>query len=1011
MKQFMMFSRWVVGCVGAAALLVAQWAEATDVTYTWTGGGSDTSYTNTANWNMGVVPTNNQTGAFSSPGQVTVTFPGGGYEDKSETEITLTDSITFNTVGTYWRKSINTVNWGTPFRVGGGAHGFNIEGTGNNKAQMLMSNAVFKATLSATAITNTLQSGLLNFYDPDGTLSGNRVVLGHDSNRSHYIGLEAGSTSRWNNIEFRGLGPDNMLRVSGGYHEVLGSLTVGASASAQTAVVDVAGGYLMISSNKDTHIGYRGAGNIGPGVLQVSGGTISQLPGGNGTVFVGSTSPGQVNVTAGYFSAKNWAFYLGNNRNGSLTVSGGAWDSRFFRAGSASGATGTVVMTGGVWTNTALVYLGAGAGAVGQVTNSGGTIISLANAAFNVGNDANSVGELVMQSGSLTMNNNGLTVGNAASSTGTVTLAGGTVTATSIARGSGYATLIANGGVLKALSASHDIVNNMNVAQLGANGLTVDTAGLDVSMSQAFSDYPGSSGTLVKRGAGTLTLSGTNAYSGTTVVSNGVLKLGNANAITNTGAIAVAGGTLDLGGFTVTNGAVTLSAGSIINGTMQASALDISGAGLIGYSATLAASSLTMSGSGTADMYNNFGNIGSTYVNAGTLSLAPVPSVMSDCIAWFDSSDAGTLTTNGSGYVTNWTNKGSAGAALDAVQITPGSGPKVLPNDLNGKSALNLENTAGLKTKANVGIVGGQDRTMFVVGCRTTSGHFYMAQAGVFGANNVWFGIRNGSDWLNCGTYGADIYLPPQPTNLYVICDFMIANNRGTANLISNGVFSTSSATLAPNTTDAPLCLGSQTHLANSGKLAEVIVFNRALTLQERQTVESYLKVKWFGPPVVLPATTRVAVASGATLNLGGNSSTVAELSGGGTVTNGTLTVTGALSLTNGAPGTLTIATNLTLAAGAAIQLDYNSSTSDTVRVTGALTLQGANAVTLNAIGSVAPPGRVTLFTYGTLLGAANLSSWTVTGPRLGGYTPIIGYDANSVYVDIRAMGTGVLLY
>jgi autotransporter-associated beta strand protein/T5SS/PEP-CTERM-associated repeat protein len=978
---------------------------------TWTGNGGNTLFNNTANWDGGFVPTTNQPSAFSGLGTLTVTFPGTGYEDSSTTEITTTGSLslTFNTVGTYWRKSTNTVNWSTPFRVGGSGHGFNIQGTGNTKAQMLMSNALFTAILSTTAITNRLQSGFLNFYDPDGTLSGNSIVLGHYSSRSHYIGLEAGSTSRWNAIEYRGLGPNNMLRVSGGYHEVLGTIKIGAFASStRTAVVELVSGYLM--SGNTVYIGNR-PGLTGPGVLHVNGGTFYQT---NSSVYVGYTSPGQVNLTGGFLSAKSYEFNVGYGTNGSLTISGGAFESLFAHIGrNNSSVTGTVTMTGGSWTNTGGIYLGSGG--VGEMTMTDGTLVSLSGQPVDVG--YTTLGNLSVQGGSLTIPNNAdLNVGVNAASTGTVTLVGGTVTARSITRGSGYATLIANGGVFIPATNGQDIVANMNVAQLGANGLTIDTAGLNVSMSQAFSDSPGAAGMLVKQGTGTLTLSGVNAYSGTTVVSNGVLKLGVANAITNTGAITVAGGTFDLNGVTVTNGAVSLGDGTISNGKMLARSLDLSGSGVI--SATLTVSdSLTKSGSGTVELFDNYGYSGSTFINAGTLSLAPMPLVLTNSLAWYDAADASTLTTNANGYVTNWANKGSAGAALDAVQANPGTGPTVLQSGLNGKPVLNIANTSGLNSKGNPGIVGVADRTLFVVGNRTTGGNFFMASLGTFALTDPggdWFGIRNnGVGGASFSQYGGDINLPNPPQGVYGIYDLTGAGGtNATANVISNGVLSSASRSDWNLTTpDSPICIGYVNNFVNSGNIAEVLVFNWALAPQERAAVEKYLQIKWFGGTPPLPAATKVVLATGATLNLNGASTTVAELSGSGLVSNGTLVVNSSINLTNGATANLLVQSNLTVAAGTTLNYDYTASTSDVVNVTGTLTLQGAgNTVTLNAIGSVnPPPNRITLFTFGTCLG--DPSSWSVQGTLQPGYSYRVRKDAGSVYVSVARMGTMIRVF
>lgn len=546
-------------------------------------------------------------------------------------------------------------------------------------------------------------------------------------------------------------------------------------------------------------------------------------------------------------------------------------------------------------------------------------------------------------------------------------------------------------------------------SQTGARSLTLTGSNTGTNtLAAAIGDNSGATA-VVKGGAGTWVLAGNNSYSGGTTVSNGTLVVAGATAL-GVGSITMAGGTLDLGGFTVTNGAVTLSQGTISNGTLSAGALDISGAAFIDYSATLAVSnSLTKSGSGTVELYDNYGYSGSTYVNAGMLSLAPVPSVMTGCVAWFDAGDASTLTTNATGIVTNWANKGSAGATLDAVLQQAGSGPTVLANDLNGKSVLSVS-VKGLQTRNNIGISGGQDRTMFLVGCRTTTDNFYMGGMGKWGTTKAYFGIRSGTGGISYALYGNDIPLPAQPAGLYEIYDFSLASSNGVACLISNGVFFTQSTALQPSTTNTPLYLGSDPAYNSSGKLAEVIVFNRAVTPQERATIEKYLYTKWFSSTPVLPATTKLALATGATLNLNGSAS-VAELSGSGAVSNGTLTVTSSINLTNGVAANLLVHSNLTVAAGAALCYDYTSTTSDVVNVTGTLTLQGTgNTVTLNAIGSVTPPpNRITLFTFGTCPG--DPSSWSVQGALQPGYSYRVRKDAGSVYVSVARMGTMIRFY
>lgn len=137
--------------------------------------------------------------------------------------------------------------------------------------------------------------------------------------------------------------------------------------------------------------------------------------------------------------------------------------------------------------------------------------------------------------------------------------------------------------------------------------------------------------------------------------------------------------------------------------------------------------------------------------------------------------------------------------------------------------------------------------------------------------------------------------------------------------------------------------------------------------------------------------------------------------SGSVVVTNATLggigSISGAVTINNNgtlAPGTnnlaggiLTCAGGLTLGAGVTVAIDCTAATSDRVAITGALTLQGANtvAMTLND-GTV--PKEVTLFTFDSVTGDANLTSWTVTGLP-SWYAPRVRKSGNSLVVVSNA--------
>ena len=107
-----------------------------------------------------------------------------------------------------------------------------------------------------------------------------------------------------------------------------------------------------------------------------------------------------------------------------------------------------------------------------------------------------------------------------------------------------------------------------------------------------------SSGGLTKLGSGMLTLAGTNTFTGTTTISAGTLKLGIAGALMPSSPIVLAGGTLDLNGFTVSN--LISGVGSVTNGTLY-TVISPAGAGAVGTN-TLSTTTATVKGTYIADL-------------------------------------------------------------------------------------------------------------------------------------------------------------------------------------------------------------------------------------------------------------------------------------------------------------------------------------------------------------------------------------------------------------------------
>ena len=149
---------------------------------------------------------------------------------------------------------------------------------------------------------------------------------------------------------------------------------------------------------------------------------------------------------------------------------------------------------------------------------------------------------------------------------GVLTVTGGTVGAnTTSSLGSGVATntVVLDGGTIKSLGTITS--PNTRTVQVNAGGGTIDTVTTTVSFAGAFTG----AGNLTKMGAGTLTMTGTNSYGGSTIVNAGTLIMSGSNAFG--GAAVVNGGTLNLTGPSTWNttalaSAQTATNGSVVNG-------------------------------------------------------------------------------------------------------------------------------------------------------------------------------------------------------------------------------------------------------------------------------------------------------------------------------------------------------------------------------------------------------------------------------------------------------------
>jgi fibronectin-binding autotransporter adhesin len=166
---------------------------------------------------------------------------------------------------------------------------------------------------------------------------------------------------------------------------------------------------------------------------------------------------------------------------------------------------------------------------------------------------------LVLVTGALVKSGTGeLILTGANSYTGGTTLSGGTLAVSSDAvLGAAGGALTFDGGTLKTLA---DLTSARPVFLESAGG-AIDTNGYALVLSGAVQG----SGGFIKQGLGTVTLSGTNTFSGSVAVQQGTLELENGSAIGDSAAVNIGdGATLDLGGFDETIGALSGGSGGLV---------------------------------------------------------------------------------------------------------------------------------------------------------------------------------------------------------------------------------------------------------------------------------------------------------------------------------------------------------------------------------------------------------------------------------------------------------------
>ena len=368
----------------------------------------------------------------------------------------------------------------------------------------------------------------------------------------------------------------------------------------------------------------------GSGAYTLTGGTIT-LAGATPTITFSATTStisaviaGSAGLKAtGSTSAKTLILSGANTYSGGTTITGGTLRINT----TASALQGATTISGGT-----LVLNAGNATYANAISGAGAITVFTGNAGVSFTGDMNGY------TGTLDLN-----PGSVASKTSFTTTQAGLISASATIKVEASTTLYLNQALNYAAAIQlFGVGNSDNAGALRLeNGATqtgsvtlkgnsyIGITATSATISGAISQTVGPFG-FTKQGAGLLTLSGVNTYSGATVVGAGALALSGAGTLgATTAALTLGGGSLDLGSLSRTVAAVAITAAAasgdtLQNGSLTGTSYAVSNtAGTAVISANLLASGaagLSKTGAGTLTLSGTNTYTGATTISAGSVS-------------------------------------------------------------------------------------------------------------------------------------------------------------------------------------------------------------------------------------------------------------------------------------------------------------------------------------------------------------------------------------------------------
>ncbi|MDY0170251.1 MAG: autotransporter-associated beta strand repeat-containing protein [Thermoguttaceae bacterium] len=745
------------------------------------------------------------------------------------------------------------------------------------------------------------------------------------------------------------------------------TLTVGGDNTNQSfaGVISGTGGLTKIGSGAQMLTGantYEGTTTVSAGVLRIENNAALGTTAGSTTVASGAslqfsggiTVTGESLTLAGEGAGSSGALRNLSHNNewaGPITVQAG-------QTGRIGVDSGSLTLSGPI------TFSG---------TQMGGFLVVHGAGVLNITGDISggtAGGESVATSGNLsgTLNLSGANTyaGHTRINAGTLSVAGGSAIPDASRVwlfGTGKLALQANEtiGSLDSDAAGSQVVLNANTLTVGGDDTNRSFAG---SISGA--------GGVTKIGAGVQTLKGSGiAYQGNTAVSGGRLVFEDATSFGNN-----------------QPGPTTMAVSNGSTLEFKVGAGKQQNVGLAGQVTISGNGSLVKSGDGTLALGGQHSYSGDTILEGGTLTLgvAADPGVTGAAL-WLDASDSASLTLTGN-TVAQWNDRsGNNRHAVAAGSTQPLATTSALVHDLG---VVRFDGTSQWLS-VDLTFLADSEYTIFAVEGHTNNRNqnYFLGTAPPETNKGLHTGYRNNTNYtLAQHANDLDHPVPGYTTQEFRVWTALLDYDFGHA-IHLNGADPVANTNKVPLITagDGRIGRGQRDQMFH-GDLGEIVIFDRALTTDERQAVEGYLRGKWLNgllPLNVLPTDTNLRIASGATLDLAGVSQTVASLAdhggGGGTVIN-----SGISMATLNVAGSATTEFSGTLADGAAGgSLGLTHSGSGTLTLSGNNTYTGATAVlggTLAVNGALSGTSGVAIGPDGTLGGSGAIVA-AVTGAGL----------------------------